>query len=85
MIKCPYCGYDQGKGSRVIYTRSSKKDQTIRRRRECLHCLDSFTTKEVLEVEFRKMFKLFKALSGFVVMAEQALKGLKKLQKILNK
>ena len=40
-MKCPHCG---GAGSRVIDTRSS--GERIRRRRECGHCQERFTTYE---------------------------------------
>jgi len=45
-MKCPFCG-DQK--SNVIDSRKSEDGQSIRRRRECLHCQRRFTTYEIVE------------------------------------
>ncbi len=45
-MKCPYCGYEEGK---VIDSRPTEEGNAIRRRRECLHCQKRFTTYEKLE------------------------------------
>ncbi len=45
-MRCPYCGY---KEDRVIDSRTTKEDSTIRRRRECLGCGKRFTTYEYIE------------------------------------
>ncbi|MBQ3038539.1 MAG: transcriptional repressor NrdR [Clostridia bacterium] len=45
-MKCPYCGYADGK---VIDSRPTEEGNSIRRRRECLKCQRRFTTYEKLE------------------------------------
>ena len=45
-MKCPYCGYIEGK---VIDSRPTEEGNAIRRRRECLKCQRRFTTYEKLE------------------------------------
>ncbi len=42
-MKCPRCGYAETK---VIDSRDVDTNQSIRRRRECLHCESRFTTFE---------------------------------------
>lgn len=45
-MRCPYCGYKEDK---VIDSRSSSENDSIRRRRECLKCQRRFTTYENIE------------------------------------
>lgn len=45
-MKCPYCAYDEDK---VVDSRSSSENDSIRRRRECLKCQRRFTTYEHIE------------------------------------
>lgn len=45
-MKCPYCGYGE---SKVMDSRSTDEDITIRRRRECLKCSKRYTTYEKVE------------------------------------
>jgi len=45
-LRCPFC---QNMDDRVIDSRLSKDGDTIRRRRECSHCLRRFTTYERVE------------------------------------
>ena len=45
-MKCPYCGYQE---SKVVESRHSDDDTSIRRRRECLSCQKRFTTYETVE------------------------------------
>jgi transcriptional repressor NrdR len=45
-LKCPYCGYEV---SKVIDSRSTEEDSSIRRRRECLKCSKRYTTYEKIE------------------------------------
>ena len=45
-MQCPYCQYTD---SRVLESRSTEAEQSIRRRRECLQCRHRFTTYERLE------------------------------------
>jgi transcriptional repressor NrdR len=45
-MKCPYCTNDQ---SKVIDSRATEDNTTIRRRRECLKCEKRFTTYERID------------------------------------
>ncbi len=45
-MKCIFCGYDD---SKVVDSRSSDDNMSIRRRRECLKCGKRFTTYEMIE------------------------------------
>ena len=45
-MKCPFCGF---KEDRVIDSRSTQDDSSIRRRRECTQCGRRFTTYEYVE------------------------------------
>lgn len=45
-MKCPYCGYEE---SKVVDSRHSEDNSSIRRRRECLSCQRRFTTYETVE------------------------------------
>jgi transcriptional repressor NrdR len=46
-MKCPFCSHPE---SKVIDSRESRKDKSIRRRRECMSCKKRFTTYEKIEV-----------------------------------
>lgn len=45
-MQCPHCQYHD---SKVLESRSTEAGQSIRRRRECLHCKHRFTTYERIE------------------------------------
>ena len=45
-MKCPFCGFEE---SKVIDSRSTDDNTTIRRRRECLKCAKRYTTYEKIE------------------------------------
>lgn len=45
-MKCPFCGYED---SKVLDSRPTDVNQTIRRRRECIECGKRFTTYERIE------------------------------------
>ena len=45
-MKCPYCNYEETK---VIDSRPTEDQTSIRRRRECLKCIKRFTTYETIE------------------------------------
>ena len=45
-MKCIFCGFDD---SKVIDSRSTDEQNSIRRRRECLKCGKRFTTYETVE------------------------------------
>ncbi len=46
-MKCPFCGYED---SKVVDSRPTDENQTIRRRRECINCKKRFTTYEKVEM-----------------------------------
>ena len=45
-MKCPFCGYTE---SKVIDSRPTDENDSIRRRRECIQCSKRFTTYETIE------------------------------------
>lgn len=45
-MRCPYCGYFE---SKVVDSRPTDENQSIRRRRECSSCVRRFTTYEKVE------------------------------------
>ena len=45
-MKCPFCSHINDK---VVDSRESKEGESIRRRRECLHCEKRFTTYERID------------------------------------
>ncbi|MTI95052.1 MAG: transcriptional repressor NrdR [Firmicutes bacterium] len=45
-MRCPYCNFLE---SKVVDSRRTEDDAEIRRRRECLHCQNRFTTYERVE------------------------------------
>lgn len=45
-MKCPFCGFQE---SKVVDSRSTDDNSTIRRRRECLKCSKRYTTYEKIE------------------------------------
>ena len=45
-LKCPFCFYDE---SKVVDSRSTDDNTTIRRRRECTKCNKRYTTYEKIE------------------------------------
>ena len=46
-MKCPFCGHIEDK---VIDSRSSNEDKSVRRRRECMKCNFRFSTYEEIEL-----------------------------------
>ena len=45
-MKCPFCSFEE---SKVVDSRSTDDNTTIRRRRECLSCSKRYTTYEKVE------------------------------------
>lgn len=45
-MRCPFCSFDE---SKVVDSRSTEDNTTIRRRRECLKCSKRYTTYEKVE------------------------------------
>ena len=70
-MKCPYCSYTD---SKVVDSRPAE-NESIRRRRECLHCGKRFTTYETVETlplivvkkdGSRQSFDKTKVLNGII-------------------
>lgn len=86
-MKCPYCGFND---SKVIDSRPTDEDVSIRRRRECLSCNKRFTTYEVMESlpivvvkkdGSRQSFDRSKILRGMVKACEKRPVSLDTLEK----
>ena len=45
-MKCPRCSSEEDK---VVDSRAVRDGRAVRRRRECLHCEERFTTYEAIE------------------------------------
>ncbi len=76
-MKCPYCGFIE---SKVIDSRPTDENTSIRRRRECLKCGKRFTTYEKLESialvvikkdNSRQPFNRNKVLQGIMTACEK--------------
>ncbi len=53
-MHCPFCGHDETK---VIDSRLAGEGRQVRRRRECLHCSERFTTFETPELVAPRLVK----------------------------
>ena len=85
-MKCPFCSHED---SRVIDSRSVENGVSIRRRRECPHCLRRFTTYEKYEETplvvskkdgRRELFDTGKLLSGLLKAFEKRPVSLETIQ-----
>ncbi|MFH1655988.1 MAG: transcriptional regulator NrdR [Candidatus Omnitrophota bacterium] len=84
-MKCPYCG---NKNNKVVDSRDSSENTSIRRRRECLKCSRRFTTYEHVEEMplmvikkdgRREPFDRKKIFSGLVKACEKRPVGMEKI------
>jgi transcriptional repressor NrdR len=89
-MKCPFCGHIQDK---VVDSREAKIGDTIRRRRECVHCARRFTTYERIdEIPYmvvkkdgrREKFDRQKLLAGLLKACEKRPVAMAKLEQIVN-
>lgn len=89
-MKCPYCGYAEGK---VIDSRPTDEGSSIRRRRECLKCQRRFTTYEKLETvsiavikqdNSRQPYDREKIIRGLMRACEKRPVGLSIMEKIAD-
>ena len=89
-MKCPFCSHTEDK---VIDSRSSNEDKSVRRRRECLKCNKRFTTYErVEEADIivvkkdgrRERFQRQKVLNGIIEACEKRSIPLEKIEKIVD-
>lgn len=90
-MKCPFCGHTEDK---VIDSRSSNEDRSIRRRRECLKCDKRFTTYEYVEQVSlmvikkdgrREEFDRNKIISGIVKACEKRPVSVEKIEELVDK
>lgn len=89
-MKCPYCGYEDGK---VIDSRPTEDGNAIRRRRECTNCQRRFTTYETLETislavikadNSRQAYDRSKILRGIIRACEKRPVPLAQMEKIAD-
>ena len=90
-MKCPFCGHIEDK---VIDSRSSNENRSVRRRRECLKCKKRFTTYEYIEEVplmvikkdgRREAFDRNKIISGIVKACEKRPVAMEKVEAIVDK
>jgi transcriptional repressor NrdR len=89
-MKCPYCGHVK---DRVVDSRESRDGDSIRRRRQCLHCARRFTSYERIdEIPYmvvkkdggREKFERNKILSGLLKACEKRPVSLTQLEKVVD-
>lgn len=89
-MKCMYCGCTE---SKVIDSRSTDEDRTIRRRRECMQCGRRFTTYETIETTpvlvikndgARQVFDANKIKNGIIKACEKRPVSLSKIDKLVE-
>ena len=90
-MKCTFCGFIEDK---VIDSRSSNEDKSVRRRRECLKCKRRFTTYEYIEAVplilikkdgRREAFDRNKIISGILKACEKRPVSMEKVEAIVDK
>ncbi|MBN2331877.1 MAG: transcriptional repressor NrdR [Deltaproteobacteria bacterium] len=89
-MKCPFCSFLEDK---VIDSRLSKDQSTIRRRRECLSCGKRFTTFENIEISIplivkqdgrREPYDRQKVEVGLKKACEKRPVGIEEIEKIIT-
>ncbi|MGH7197411.1 MAG: transcriptional regulator NrdR [Candidatus Omnitrophota bacterium] len=90
-MKCPFCGHVEDK---VIDSRSSNEDKSVRRRRECLKCKKRFTTYEYIEEiplmvikkdGRREAFDRNKIISGILKACEKRPVSMEKVEAVVDR
>ncbi len=90
-MKCPYCGHIDDK---VVDSRSSDENRSVRRRRECLKCKRRFTTYESIEEismmvvkkdGTRQSFDRNKIMSGVLKSCEKRPVSMEKVEALVDK
>ena len=90
-MKCPFCAHIEDK---VIDSRSSNEDKSVRRRRECMKCKRRFTTYEYIEEiplmvikkdGRREAFDRNKMISGILKACEKRPVSLEKVEALVDK
>lgn len=76
-MKCPFCSFEE---SKVVDSRSTDDNTTIRRRRECLNCSKRYTTYEKVEDipilvikrdSTREIFNREKVVNGLIIACQK--------------
>ncbi len=89
-MRCPYCSFIE---SKVIDSRPTDENSSIRRRRECLKCGKRFTTYEKLEAialvvikkdESRQPFNRNKILKGIITACEKRPISLAQMERVAD-
>ena len=89
-MRCPFCSYEE---SKVIDSRPTEENASIRRRRECLKCKKRFTTYEKLETftvavikrdQSRQVFDRSNVLSGIMHACEKRPVTLPQMERIAD-
>lgn len=89
-MKCPFCGYEEGK---VIDSRPTEEGNAIRRRRECLKCQRRYTTYETVETislvvvkqsNTREPYAREKVIRGIMRACEKRSISLEQMEKIAD-
>lgn len=89
-MRCPYCSFIE---SKVIDSRPTEDNNSIRRRRECLKCGKRFTTYEKVEAislvvikkdESRQPFDRNKVLQGIITACEKRPISIIQMEKIAD-
>ncbi|MFH1847907.1 MAG: transcriptional regulator NrdR [Candidatus Omnitrophota bacterium] len=89
-MKCPYCGKNN---DRVLDSRSSHSNRSVRRRRQCLKCRKRFTTYEYVEEHplmvrkkdgRREAFDRNKLFTGVLKACEKRPVGMKEIEKLVD-
>ncbi|HIT84953.1 MAG TPA: transcriptional repressor NrdR [Candidatus Ornithomonoglobus intestinigallinarum] len=89
-MRCPYCGFTE---SKVIDSRPTEENNSIRRRRECLRCKKRFTTYEKIEAisivvikkdQSRQQYDRNKILKGVMTACEKRPVSLAQMEKVAD-
>lgn len=90
-MKCPFCHNQE---TRVTNSRTTDRDEIIRRRRECRKCLKRFTTLEKIEESLlfvvkkdghQEIFDRHKLLSGLLRAVEKRPISREQCEKLIDK
>ncbi|MDQ7822697.1 MAG: transcriptional regulator NrdR [Candidatus Eremiobacteraeota bacterium] len=89
-MKCPYCAFLE---SKVLDSRVTDDNTTVRRRRQCLSCSSRFTTYERIEDpaffvikkdERRERFDRSKIFNGILKACEKRPIGMEEIERIVS-
>ena len=89
-MKCPFCSFEE---SKVVDSRATEDNTTIRRRRECLKCNKRYTTYEKIE-DFpilvikkdltRENFNKEKIINGLIIACQKRPISRKQMEDLAN-